>query len=64
MTCIGKTVSWPWIKNMSVAVFTILSIIILFADYLFPLTASQKTYIYTFDFVVVIILVLAISGII
>ena len=44
-----------WIKNISIAIFTIVSIVILFADYLFPLTAIQRQYVYTFDFFVVII---------
>ena len=47
-----------WIKNISIAMFTIVSIVILFADYLFPLTAIQRQYVYTFDFFVVIILAL------
>lgn len=47
-----------WIKNVSIAVFTIVSILFLFADYLFPLTAIQSHYIYVFDFLVVVILAL------
>jgi voltage-gated potassium channel len=47
-----------WIKHVAIAVFTIMSILFLFADYLFPLTPIQRQYIYTFDFLVVIILIL------
>jgi len=47
-----------WIKHVAIAAFTIMSILFLFADYLFPLTPIQRQYIYTFDFLVVAILVL------
>jgi voltage-gated potassium channel len=47
-----------WMKNVSIAIFTIVSILFLFADYLFPLTAIQRHYIYIFDFLVVVVLAL------
>lgn len=56
----GKKLSW--IKHVLIAFFTIVSVIVLFADYLFPLSEVQRTYIYIFDLVVVIILALDYSN--
>ena len=49
-----KDEEWKW--NLTIAIVIVSSVIIVFVDYLFPLTTSQTVYFWIFDLVSVLVL--------
>ena len=49
-----KDEEWKW--NLTIAIVIVSSVIVVFVDYLFPLTTSQTVYFWIFDLVSVLVL--------